>query len=135
LGCSAPVGGWALERWGPRRLALLAAVLYALGTMLASLAADRLWLLYVGYGVIGGVGLGIGFIVPVTVVLQWFPDRRGLLSGVAVAGFGAGALLGGPLTTALVAARGVFPTLALLGPVYLVLAGVAAWFLRQPPPG
>ncbi len=133
LGCGAPIGGLAVARLGPRRVGLLAAALYGLGTLLAGLAAGHLWLLYLGYGVIGGVGLGLGFVVPVTVVLQWFPDHRGLLGGVAVAGFGAGALIVGPLATWLVAGLGVFPALTLLGPAYLLLAALAAWFLRQPP--
>lgn len=133
LGCGAPLGGLALARLGPQRVGLLAAALYGLGTLLAGLAAGQLWLLYLGYGVIGGVGLGLGFIVPVTVVLQWFPDRRGLLGGVAVAGFGAGALIVGPLATWLIAGLGVFPTLALLGLAYLVLAAGAASFLREAP--
>ena len=133
LGCGAPVGGLAVARLGPRAVGLLAAALYGLGTLLAGAAAGQLWLLYLGYGVIGGAGLGLGFVVPVTVVLQWFPDRRGLLGGVAVAGFGAGALIVGPLATWLVAGLGVFPALALLGPAYLLLAAPAAWLLRQPP--
>jgi OFA family oxalate/formate antiporter-like MFS transporter len=133
LGCSAPIGGLALARLGPRRVGLVAAALYGLGTLLAGFAAGNLWLLYLGYGVVGGVGLGLGFVVPVTVVLQWFPDHRGLLGGVAVAGFGAGALIVGPLATWLMAGLGVFPALATLGPAYLLLAAPAAWFLRQPP--
>jgi MFS transporter, OFA family, oxalate/formate antiporter len=133
LGGTAPLGGLLLARLGPRRVGLLAAGLYGGGTTLAGLAADRLWLLYAGYGLVGGLGLGLGFVVGTTVVLHWFPDRRGLMGGVAVAGFGAGALVVGPLATRLVDGLGVFGTLTVLGPAYLALAAGAALLLRPPP--
>ena len=132
LGCSCPLGGVALARFGPRRTVLIASGLYGLGTAIAGFAADRLWLLYVGYGLIGGVGLGVGFVVPVTVVLEWFPERRGVLSGLAVAGFGAGALVAAPIAVWLLSLFDVFQTLQVLGPAYLLVAAVASRYLRSP---
>src|SRR5215469_9217452 len=92
LGVAAFFGGLWLNRKGPRVVALTAGVLYGLGVFLASFSADKLWWLYLSYGVIGGIGLGFGYIVPIAVLVKWFPDRRGLITGIAVGGFGAGAL-------------------------------------------
>src|SRR5438552_12548833 len=82
-----------MNRTGPRTVALTAAAFYGLGVFLASFSANKLWWLYLSYGFIGGIGLGLGYIVPVAVLVKWFPDRRGLITGVAVGGFGAGALV------------------------------------------
>ena len=133
LGCSAPLGGLALGRFGPRRVGCIAGLLYGIGTLVAGLAGGQLLLLYLGYSFIGGIGLGLGFVVPVATVVRWFPDKRGRLSGIAVAGFGAGALVAAPVATWLIARIGISATLTLLGLVYLVVAVGAAWFLRQAP--
>jgi len=90
LGVSAFFGGLWQNRIGPRTVALTGGFLYGLGVFLASFSADKLWWLYLSYGLIGGVGLGFSYIVPVAVLVKWFPDRRGLITGIAVGGFGAG---------------------------------------------
>src|SRR3954465_8131743 len=90
LGFAAFFGGLWLNRKGPRVVALTGGVLYGLGVFLASFSHSLTWL-YLSYGFIGGLGLGLGYIVPVAVLVKWFPDRRGLITGIAVGGFGAGA--------------------------------------------
>src|SRR5204863_3376377 len=97
--------------------------------------SHRLWWLYVSYGLIGGIGLGFGYIVPVAVLVKWFPDRRGLITGIAVGGFGAGALVTAPVATRLIQTVGVLPTFAYLGTIYLIIAIIASLFMRNPPEG
>src|SRR5439155_10425075 len=91
--------------------------------------------LYLSYGLIGGLGLGFGYIVPVAVLVKWFPDRRGLITGIAVGGFGAGALITAPVATRLIQTVGVLPTFAYLGIAYLIIAIIAALFMQNPPEG
>jgi OFA family oxalate/formate antiporter-like MFS transporter len=105
LGLAAFFGGLWLAKVGPHIVAITGAMLYGAGTMLASLSANHLPILYLTYGVIGGVGLGFAYIVPVAVLVKWFPDRRGFITGVAVGGFGAGALATAPVATRLIALR------------------------------
>lgn len=135
LGISAFFGGLWLNREGPRVVALTGGVLYGLGVFLTSFSADKLWWLYLSYGLIGGVGLGLGYIVPVAVLVKWFPDRRGLITGIAVGGFGAGALITAPVATELIQSVGVLSTFAYLGIAYLVVTVVAALFMQNPPEG
>src|SRR5580765_1949264 len=135
LGLAAFGGGLWMRRTGPRTVALTAGVLYGLGVFLASFAGGRLWWLYCSYGVIAGVGLGLGYIVPVATLVKWFPDRRGLITGLAVAGFGAGALITAPIATRLIAEVGVLRTFAILGVAYFVAVTGAALFMRNPPDG
>ena len=134
LGLAAFAGGLWMKRMGPRPVALTAAVLYGLGTMLAGRAHD-LTTLYLTYGVIGGTGLGLGYIVPIATLVQWFPDKRGVITGLAVAGFGAGALVTAPAANALIASVGVGRTFEVLGLVYLVVVFVCALAMRNPPEG
>src|SRR6202023_536161 len=110
---------------GPRIVAMTGGLLYGAGVFLASLCGGKLWLLYFTYGVIGGIGLGFAYIVPVAVLVKWFPDRRGLITGVAVGGFGAGALVTAPLATRLIQSVGVLNTFAYLGLAYLAVTVVA----------
>src|SRR3954467_8993903 len=133
LGLAAFFGGLWLNRQGPRVVALTGGVLYGLGVFLASFSAHKLWWLYLSYGLIGGVGLGFGYIVPVAVLVKWFPDRRGLITGIAVGGFGAGALVTAPIATRLIQRVGVLSTFAYLGIVYLVVTLVAGLFMKNPP--
>jgi OFA family oxalate/formate antiporter-like MFS transporter len=133
LGIAAFFGGLWLNRKGPRVVALVGGVLYGLGVFLASFSANRLWWLYLSYGLIGGIGLGFGYIVPVAVLVKWFPDRRGLITGIAVGGFGAGALITAPVATRLIESVGVLNTFAYLGIAYLVVTVVAGLFMRNPP--
>jgi OFA family oxalate/formate antiporter-like MFS transporter len=135
LGLAAFGGGLWMRRTGPRTVALTAGVLYGLGVFLASFAGGRLWWLYCSYGVIAGVGLGLGYIVPVATLVKWFPDRRGLITGLAVAGFGAGALITAPIATRLIVEVGVLRTFAILGVAYFVAVTGGALFMRNPPDG
>ena len=135
LGFAAFAGGLWMRRSGPRTVALAAGAFYGLGVFLASLGAGRLWWLYVSYGLMGGIGLGLGYIVPVATLVKWFPDRRGMITGIAVAGFGAGALITAPIATRLIAQVGALRTFAVLGVVYFIAITAAAMFMRNPPDG
>jgi len=135
LGFAAFFGGLWMNRKGPRIVALTGAALYGLGVFLASFSANKLWWLYLSYGFIGGLGLGLGYIVPVAVLVKWFPDRRGLITGIAVGGFGAGALITAPVATQLIQTVGVLPTFAYLGVGYFIIAIIAALFMQNPPEG
>jgi MFS transporter, OFA family, oxalate/formate antiporter len=135
LGLAAFGGGVWMRRAGPRTVALTAGALYGLGVFLASFAGGHLWGLYGSYGVIAGAGLGLGYIVPVATLVKWFPDKRGLITGLAVAGFGAGALITAPIATRLIASVGVMQTFAILGAAYFVAVTGGALFMRNPPAG
>lgn len=135
LGVSAFFGGVWLNKSGPRVVAVAGGVFYGAGVMLASLSNHGLWWLYLSYGVIGGAGLGLAYIVPVAVVVKWFPDRRGLITGVAVGGFGAGALVTAPLATRLIQRVGVLSTFAYLGAAYFLVTVVAGLYMKNPPEG
>jgi len=135
LGCSSVVGGLWMKRIGPRFVAMTAGLLWGGGVFLASFSANRLWWLYLTYGVIGGIGLGMGYIVPITVLVKWFPDHRGLITGIAVAGFGAGSLFSAPAAGWLMPHVGLLPTFSYLGVVYGVIAVAASSFMRNPPEG
>jgi OFA family oxalate/formate antiporter-like MFS transporter len=135
LGVCAFIGGLWLNKSGPRVVALTGGFLYGLGVFLASFSADKLWWLYLSYGLIGGIGLGFGYIVPVAVLVKWFPDRRGLITGIAVGGFGAGALVTAPLATHLIQSVGVLKTFAYLGIAYLIVTMATGYFMQNPPAG
>jgi OFA family oxalate/formate antiporter-like MFS transporter len=135
LGIAAFFGGLWLNKKGPRVVALTGGFLYGLGVFLASFSADKLWWLYLSYGVIGGIGLGFGYIVPIAVLVKWFPDKRGLITGIAVGGFGAGALVTAPLATQLIKTVGVLTTFAYLGIGYLVVSMATGFFMQNPPEG
>src|SRR5437868_14836769 len=134
LGIAAFFGGLWLNRKGPRIVAVTGGFLYGLGVFLASFS-HNLWWLYLSYGFIGGIGLGLGYIVPVAVLVKWFPDRRGLITGIAVGGFGAGALITAPVATRLIQSVGVLSTFAYLGIAYLIVTVAADLFLQHPPDG
>jgi OFA family oxalate/formate antiporter-like MFS transporter len=135
LGFAAFFGGLWLNRSGPRPVALTGGFLYGLGVFLASFSANKLFWLYISYGIIGGAGLGFGYIVPITVLVKWFPDKRGLITGVAVGGFGAGALVTAPVATRLIQSVGVLHTFAYLGVAYLIVVMATGWFMQNPPAG
>ncbi len=135
LGFAAFFGGLWMNRVGPRTVALTAGTFYGLGVFLASFSANKLWWLYLSYGVIGGIGLGLGYIVPVATLVKWFPDRRGLITGIAVGGFGAGALITAPVATRLIQTVGVLRTFAYLGVAYFIVTIIASLFMRNPPEG
>ncbi|MDX6325017.1 MAG: transporter, family, oxalate/formate antiporter [Nocardioidaceae bacterium] len=133
------IGGRIQDRRGPRTVALIGGVIYGLGVILAGFAgsADQLWLLVLGYGVIAGFGLGFAYIVPIAMLLKWFPDKRGLITGLAVGGFGFGAVLTSPVANKLIENNPDVPTRAFipLGIAYLVMSLIGASFFRNPPAG
>ena len=133
LGCTSVLGGLWLTRKGPRVVAMVAALLWGLGVFLTSFTDHRLWWLYLTYGVIGGAGLGMGYIVPVAVLVKWFPEHRGLIIGLAVGGFGAGPLVAAPAAQWLMGRIGVMETFAYLGVTYAIVAVSAGWFMQDPP--
>jgi OFA family oxalate/formate antiporter-like MFS transporter len=135
LGIAAFAGGLWMRKSGPRKVAIAAGILYGGGVFLASFSADKLWWLYLTYGLIGGTGLGLGYIVPVATLVKWFPDKRGMITGIAVAGFGAGALITAPIANRLIGSVGVLKTFAVLGIAYLIAVTVPALFMKDPPPG
>ncbi len=132
VGFAAFAGGIWMRRSGPRRVAFTAAVLYGLGTALAG-TANSLTGLYLTYGVVAGIGLGLGYIVPIATLVKWFPDKRGMITGLAVAGFGAGALVTAPAANWLIFHVGLASTFETLGMVYLVVVCACAFWMRNPP--
>jgi MFS family permease len=143
LGLSAALwGGW-LEQAGPRRAGLVAAVCWPGGLALMALGVNihQLWLMWLGGGVIGGIGLGLGYISPVSTLIKWFPDRRGMATGLAIMGFGGGAMIGAPLATKLIAAfhtpsgAGVWQAMLIMAAVYFVFMVCGALGYRVPPHG
>ena len=143
LGLSAAFGGTWMERNGPRKAMVLSGVCWVTGFLVASLGVSlgQLWLVYLGYGVIGGIGLGIGYISPVSTLIKWFPDRPGLATGLAIMGFGGGALVASPLTAKLLETYGsdpvdaIVPTMLTLAAIYAVLIACGAVAIRVPPAG
>jgi OFA family oxalate/formate antiporter-like MFS transporter len=136
LGITAGFGGYLNSRFGPRTIATVAGILYGVGVFLASFVAPNIILLYLTYGVIGGIGLGLGYIVALAMLIKWFPDRRGFITGLAVAGFGGGAAITGPIAAnLLLPSLKLNTTFLLLGIVYLVVVVVAAQFFRKAPDG
>ena len=143
LGLSAGVLGKWQDRVGPRTSGIVAALCFGSGFFLSALGVSRheIALLYLGYGVLGGCGLGLGFNTPIPILLRWFPDRRGLAAGLAIMGFGGGAILAAPLSTALMrrfaspSSVGVAETFVVLGLVYSVAMLAGAFLFRLPPAG
>jgi MFS family permease len=143
LGASAAVFGRWVEEGGPRRAMLTAALCFGSGFLVAALgtALHQLWLIYLGYGVLGGIGLGIGYISPVSTLVRWFPDRPGMATGMAIMGFGGGAFIASPLSVWLMAKFstpthvGVAETFVVMGLIYLCFMLVGAAIVRIPPAG
>ena len=137
LGLSAALMGKFVEAKGPRVAATLAAVLFGLGTVGSGLAIalESKILLYLTYGVLGGTGLGIGYISPVSMLVKWFPDRRGMATGLAIMGFGFASAISGPAIKLLIDAEGISSTFYILGSIYFVVMFSAAQYLANPPVG
>ncbi|WP_377297397.1 OFA family MFS transporter [Rhizobium sp. SGZ-381] len=143
LGCSAAIwGGW-LERVGPRKAGFVSACCWCGGILVAALGVmtHQLWLMWLGAGVIGGIGLGLGYISPVSTLVKWFPDRRGMATGMAIMGFGGGAMIGAPLANLLMTyfktdvSPGVWQTFVVMALVYFVFMMGGAFGYRIPPSG
>jgi MFS family permease len=143
LGVSAAVwGGW-LERVGPRKAGFVSAMCWCGGLVLGAIGIyiHQLWLLWLGSGVIGGVGLGLGYISPVSTLVKWFPDRRGMATGMAIMGFGGGAMIGAPLANLLMnyfktsTSVGAWETFLAMGAIYFVFMMIGAFRYRIPPAG
>ena len=137
LGIGTIIGGLWMDRVGPRKVATVAGVIYGLGYLVSAFAVSNHSLggLYFGYGVLGGIGMGMGYITPVATLVKWFPDRRGLMTGVAVAGYGAGALIMSPIAAKTIVSLGIPSTFAILGIAYLILVTASAQFYANPPQG
>jgi MFS family permease len=142
LGLSAALFGPWLERVGPRKAMFVSALCFGGGFEVASIgvATHQFWLLLLGYGVIGGIGLGLGYISPVTTLIRWFPDRPGMATGMAIMGFGGGAMIASPLSTMLMAyfrsttSTGVAPTFVTLGALYFTFMMFGVFTVRVPRP-
>ncbi len=143
LGSAAAIwGGW-LERSGPRKAGVVSALCWCGGLLISALGVytHQLWLLWLGSGVIGGIGLGLGYISPVSTLIKWFPDRRGMATGMAIMGFGGGAMIGAPLADMLMnffrtpTSVGVWQTFVAMAAIYFVFMMAGAFGYRLPPAG
>ena len=143
LGLAAAFGGKWVESVGPRKAMFVSALCFSGGLLIAGggVALHALWLVFLGYGVVGGIGLGIGYISPVSTLIKWFPDRPGLATGTTIMGFGGGALIGAPLAVLLMkhyataTDEGVAPTMLTMGIIYLCFMLVGAAIVRVPAEG
>ncbi len=143
LGASAAVLGRWVEDGGPRRTMFTAALCFGGGFLIGAygIAAHKLWIVYLGYGLLGGVGLGLGYISPVSTLIKWFPDRPGMATGMAIMGFGGGAMIASPLSVLLMSVFstpthvGVAKTFVVLGLIYAFFMLVGAAIVRVPAPG
>jgi MFS family permease len=143
LGVSAAVFGRWVEEGGPRRAMFAAALCFSGGFLISAFGVSirQLWLVYLGYGVLGGTGLGLGYISPVSTLIKWFPDRPGMATGMAIMGFGGGALIAAPFSVWLMSVfstpthLGVAETFVMLGLVYAFFMLVGSAIVRVPPPG
>jgi len=136
-GFSAALFGSLVEKMGPRKSAMVAAVLFGAGQAGAGVAIsmDSVVLYWLTYGVLSGLGMGIGYIAPVSTLVKWFPDRRGLATGMAVLGFGSGALITAPVAANLMEAVGISTTYFILGASYFTLMILGASYIAPPKPG
>ena len=142
LGLSAAFGGKWLEKVGPRRTMFTAACCFGGGFILSAIGVytHQVWLLYLGYGVIGGCGLGLGYVSPVSTLIKWFPDRRGMATGLAIMGFGGGAMIGAPLGVMLMkyfeseTSVGVMEAFLVMGVLYFISMVIGSLAIRIPPP-
>jgi MFS family permease len=143
LGSSAAIwGGW-LERVGPRKAAFVSALCWCGGLLISAFGiyTHQLWLMWLGSGVIGGIGLGLGYISPVSTLVKWFPDRRGMATGMAIMGFGGGAMIGSPLADLLMnhfktpTSVGVWQTFVVMAGIYFIFMMAGAFGYRIPPGG
>lgn len=137
IGLSAAFGGGLVDKKGPRFVATVGSILFGIGTVIAGLAdqVGSIALLYLGFGVIAGLGNGFGYVTPIATLIRWFPDKRGLVTGLAVMGFGLGAFFIGKLAPVMIIAMGVAKTWYIFGAVFFVLCVAAAQMYKNPPKG
>jgi MFS family permease len=143
LGLSAAVFGKWLEREGPRKAMFASAICFSGGFLVSAIGIylHQIWIVYLGYGVLGGIGLGLGYISPVSTLIKWFPDRPGMATGMAIMGFGGGAMLGSPLAVALMdffrtdSSVGVWETMVVMGCIYFCFMMFGVFTVRIPPEG
>lgn len=135
LGLSAAFLGHFVEKHGPRKAGLLAAAFFGAGILGSGLAVNlgSLPLLYITYGVLGGIGLGVGYIAPVSTLVKWFPDRRGLATGLAIMGFGFAAAISSPIMDSLIKSVGTANTFFILGVAYFAIMTLSSLYLEKPP--
>ncbi|WP_232697989.1 L-lactate MFS transporter [Brevibacillus daliensis] len=135
LGLSAAFLGHFVEKHGPRKSGTLSSIFFGVGMIGAGVATQfgNLYLLYLCYGVLGGIGLGVGYITPVSTLVKWFPDRRGLATGMAIMGFGFASLIAGPIIQKLISNVGIPNTFYILGSIYFIVMFSSAQYLAPPP--
>nr|WP_249308244.1 OFA family MFS transporter [Lederbergia citrea] len=135
LGLSAAFLGHFVEKHGPRKAGLLAAAFFGIGVFGSGFAVnlESLPLLYICYGVLGGIGLGVGYIAPVSTLVKWFPDRRGFATGLAIMGFGFAAAISSPIMDSLIKSVGIANTFFILGAAYFIVMTVSSLYLEKPP--
>ncbi len=141
LGLSAAFGGKWLEKVGPRLTMFVAACCFGGGFLISALGVSlhQIWLIYLGYGVVGGIGLGLGYVSPVSTLIKWFPDRRGMATGMAIMGFGGGAMIGAPLSILLMdhyktaTSAGVVEAFIVMGCLYFISMLIGSLAIRIPP--
>lgn len=129
--------GHFVEKYGPRASGLISTTFFAAGMVIAGYAVqiETLWLLYLGYGVLGGIGLGIGYITPVSTLVKWFPDRRGMATGLAIMGFGFAAMIASPAMEYLMTTFSISTTFYVLAAVYFIVMLLSSLYLEKPPEG
>jgi OFA family oxalate/formate antiporter-like MFS transporter len=137
IGLAAAFGGTLVDKKGPRFVATIGGILFGIGTLLAGLADQigSIWLLYLGFGLIAGLGNGFGYVTPIATLIRWFPDKRGLVTGLAVMGFGAGAFFMGKIAPGMVNSMGVANTFYVWGVIFLIAVTAAAQLYKNPPKG
>ncbi len=137
IGLAAAFGGTLVDKKGPKFVATIGGILFGIGTLLSGLADQigSIWLLYLGFGFIAGLGNGFGYITPIATLIRWFPDKRGLVTGLAVMGFGGGAFFMGKIAPPMVISMGVTNTFYIWGVIFLVLCTGAAQLFKNPPKG
>lgn len=137
LGISAAFLGHYLEKKGPRKSGILAAIFFGIGIAGSGFAIylESIYMLYLFYGIFGGIGLGLGYITPVSTLIKWFPDRRGLATGLAIMGFGFAALISSPLIVYLISVVGIANTFFIMGTAYFLIIFASSLYLAPPPKG
>lgn len=137
IGIAAAFGGILVDKKGPKLVATIGGILFGLGTIIGGVGIqmENILILYLGYGVLGGLGNGFGYVTPIATLIRWFPDKRGLVTGLAVMGFGAGAFFMGLIAPANIRTWGVPNTLYIWGAIFLILVVLAAQLFENPPSG